>query len=181
MHGPISILPKKILHWYDNNKRILPWRINKPQNKKEYYVLVSEFMLQQTQVKTVIPYFTNFVKKVPNLKALSKSNQKKVLKLWEGLGYYSRAKNLHKTSKILIKKYKGQIPENFVKLIELPGIGDYTANVLLALIYNQPRIGLDGNVKRVLSRLSNRNFFNEVNLSVLSQIGPTNSYIFFEI
>ena len=89
-------------------------------------------MLQQTQVKTVIPYFTNFVKKVPNLKALSKSNQKKVLKLWEGLGYYTRAKNLHKTSKILIKKYNGKIPNNFIKLKELPGIGDYTANILLA-------------------------------------------------
>ena len=112
-------------------------------------------MLQQTQVKTVIPYFNNFVKKIPNLKTLSKSNEKKVLKLWEGLGYYNRAKNLHKTSKILIKKYKGRIPDNFVKLKELPGIGDYTANILLALIYNQSRIALDGNVKRVLSRILN--------------------------
>ena len=112
-------------------------------------------MLQQTQVKTVIPYFNNFIKKIPNLKALSKSSEKKILKLWEGLGYYSRAKNLHKTSKILIKKYKGQIPDDFAKLKELPGIGDYTANVLLALIYNQPRIALDGNVKRVLSRIFN--------------------------
>ena len=120
-------------------------------------------MLQQTQVKTVIPYFTNFVKKVPNLKALSKSNQKKVLKLWEGLGYYTRAKNLHKTSKILIKKYNGQVPESFAKLKELPGIGDYTANVLLALIYNQPRVALDSNVKRVLSRLFNINVEDEVN------------------
>ena len=112
-------------------------------------------MLQQTQVKTVIPYFNNFLKKIPNLQTLSKSNEKKVLKLWEGLGYYRRAKNLHKTSKILIKKYNGQIPNSFVKLKELPGIGDYTANILLALIYNQPRIALDGNVRRVLSRLFN--------------------------
>ena len=112
-------------------------------------------MLQQTQVKTVIPYFKSFVHKVPSLKALSESNEKKILKLWEGLGYYSRAKNLHKTSKILVKKYKNKIPDTFEKLKELPGIGDYTANVLLALIYNQPRIGLDGNVKRVLLRLFN--------------------------
>ena len=91
-------------------------------------------MLQQTQVKTVIPYFNNFLKKIPNLQTLSKSNEKKVLKLWEGLGYYRRAKNLHKTSKILIKRYNGQIPNSFVKLKELPGIGDYTANILLALI-----------------------------------------------
>ena len=89
------------------------------------------------------------------MKALSKCDEKKILKLWEGLGYYSRAKNLHKTSKILIKKYNSQIPDNFEKLKELPGIGDYTANVLLALIYNQPRIALDGNVKRVLLRLFN--------------------------
>ena len=164
MHKDQSILPKKILYWYDKNKRHLPWRIKCSQKKKEYYTLVSEFMLQQTQVKTVIPYFNNFVKKVPNLKALSKSNQKKVLKLWEGLGYYTRAKNLHKTSKILIKKYNGQVPESFAKLKELPGIGDYTANVLLALIYNQPRVALDSNVKRVLSRLFNINVEDEVNL-----------------
>jgi len=121
-------------------------------------------MLQQTQVKTVIPYFNNFVKKIPDLTVLSKSNEKKVLKLWEGLGYYTRAKNLHKTSKILIKKYNSQIPKNFVKLKELPGIGDYTANVLLALIYNQPRVALDCNVKRVLSRLDNINTEETVNL-----------------
>ena len=121
-------------------------------------------MLQQTQVKTVIPYFKNFVNEIPNLKVLSKSNETKVLKLWEGLGYYNRAKNLYKTSKILIKKYNGQIPKSFVELKELPGIGDYTANVLLALIYNQSRIALDGNVKRVLSRLFNINTEDAVNL-----------------
>ena len=151
MHINNTNLSKKILSWYDNNKRTLPWRISQNPKKKQYYRILSEFMLQQTQVKTVIPYFNNFVKKIPNLKALSKSNEKKVLKLWEGLGYYTRAKNLHKTSKILIKKYNGQIPKSFVELKELPGIGDYTANILLALIYNQPRIALDGNVKRVLS------------------------------
>ena len=155
MHRNYKNLPKKILSWYDNNKRILPWRITEKSKKKHYYRILSEFMLQQTQVKTVIPYFNNFVKKVPNLKALSKSSEKKILKLWEGLGYYTRAKNLHKTSKILIKKYNGRVPDNFVNLKELPGIGDYTANILLALIYNQPRIALDGNVKRVLSRIFN--------------------------
>jgi len=121
-------------------------------------------MLQQTQVKTVIPYFNNFVKKIPNLKALSKTKEKKVLKLWEGLGFYRRARNLHKTSKILIKKHNGKIPSDFIKLKELPGIGDYTANVLLALLYNHPRIGIDGNVKRVLFRFFNVNKWNVVNL-----------------
>jgi len=120
-------------------------------------------MLQQTQVKTVIPYFIKFVSKIPNLEVLSTSNEKKILKLWEGLGYYRRAKNLHKTSKILIKKYNSKIPKSFEKLKELPGIGDYTANILLALIYNQPRVALDGNVKRVLSRLGNINTKETVN------------------
>ena len=157
MHINNGNLSKKILSWYDNNKRILPWRLSQKSKKNHYYRILSEFMLQQTQVKTVIPYFNNFVKKISSLKALSNSREKTVLKLWEGLGYYTRAKNLHKTSKILIKKYNGQIPKSFVKLKELPGIGDYTANILLALIYNQPRVALDGNVKRVLSRLDNIN------------------------
>ena len=129
-------LPKKILTWYDNNKRTLPWRVSQNSKKKQYYRILSEFMLQQTQVKTVIPYFNNFVKKIPNLKVLSNSSEKKILKLWEGLGYYRRVKNLHKTSKILIKKHNGQIPKDFSELKALPGIGDYTANILLALIHN---------------------------------------------
>merc|ERR1712072_752659 len=117
---------------------MLPWRVSQNSKKKHYYRILSEFMLQQTQVKTVIPYFNNFIRKIPNLKRLSNTNEKKILKLWEGLGYYRRAKNLHKTSKILIKKYNGKIPNSFIKLKELPGIGDYTANILLALIYNHP-------------------------------------------
>jgi len=160
MHINKKNLPKKILSWYDNNKRTLPWRISPKSKKNQYYRILSEFMLQQTQVKTVIPYFSNFIEKIPSLKALSGSNGNKVLKLWEGLGYYRRAKNLHKTSKILIKKYNGKLPDSFTKLKELPGVGDYTANILLALIYNQPRIGIDGNVKRVLFRLFNTNILN---------------------
>ena len=150
-------LSKKILSWYDKNKRTLPWRISKKSKKKQYYRILSEFMLQQTQVKTVIPYFNNFVKEIPNLKALSKSDEKKILKLWEGLGYYRRARNLRKTAKILVKKYNGKIPKEYEKIIRLPGIGEYTANALLALVYNQPRIPLDGNVKRVFSRLLGEN------------------------
>ncbi len=150
-------LSKKILTWYDNKKRILPWRVGNKSKKKHYYRILSEFMLQQTQVKTVIPYFNNFIRNIPNLKKLSKASEKKILKLWEGLGYYKRAKNLHKTSKILVKDFDEKIPNSFIKLKELPGIGDYTANVLLALIYNQPRIGIDGNVKRLLQRIFNIN------------------------
>ena len=114
-------------------------------------------MLQQTQVKTVIPYFKKFVNNVPNLKALSASNEKKILKLWEGLGYYRRAKNLQKTARILIQKYNGKLPKKFEEIKKLPGVGEYTANALLALVYNQPRIPIDGNVRRVFLRLFNKN------------------------
>ena len=138
--------------WYYNSKRILPWRVGKKSPKKLYYRLLSEFMLQQTQVKTVIPYFKNFTKKFKTLKDLSKSNEKEILKLWEGLGYYRRARNLLKCSKLLEKNYKSKLPKSFNELKKLPGVGDYTANALLGLVYNQPRIALDGNVKRVFSR-----------------------------
>ena len=100
MHQYSDNLPKKILSWYDNNSRSLPWRTNKNSKKNQYYRIISEFMLQQTQVKTVIPYFNNFVSQVTNLKDLSKISEKKVLKLWEGLGYYRRVENLHKTLSI---------------------------------------------------------------------------------
>ena len=153
-------LSKKILSWYDNNKRTLPWRINQKSTKNQYYRILSEFMLQQTQVKTVIPYFNNFVKNIPDLKTLSQSSDKTILKLWEGLGYYRRAKNLRKTSKILVKKYNSKIPNKFEDIKKLPGVGDYTANILLALIYNQPRIGIDANVKRVFERLFDKNLIN---------------------
>ena len=146
-------LSKKILSWYDNNKRVLPWRTSFRSKKNQYYRILSEFMLQQTQVKTVIPYFVKFINKIPSLKVLSKNSEKKVLKLWEGLGYYRRAKNLHKTAKILVKDYNGKLPLEFNEIKNLPGIGEYTARALLALVYNKPYIPFDGNVTRVFSRL----------------------------
>ena len=109
-------------------------------------------MLQQTQVKRVIPYFYNFTKKFKTLKALSKSNETEILKMWEGLGYYRRARNLLACSKILVKNYNSKLPYSINEIKKLPGVGDYTANALLGLIYNEPRIALDGNVKRVFSR-----------------------------
>jgi len=153
MHIDNTNLPKKILTWYDNNKRTLPWRISQKSKKKQYYRILSEFMLQQTQVKTVIPYFNNFVKKIPSLKALSNCKERKILKLWEGLGYYRRAKNLHKTARILIQNYNGKIPKKFEEIKKLPGVGEYTANALLALVHNKASLPIDGNVKRVFSRL----------------------------
>ena len=145
-------LPKKILAWYDNSKRKLPWRVGKKSPKKLYYRLLSEFMLQQTQVKTVIPYFNKFRKKFKTIKALSKSNEREILKMWEGLGYYRRARNLLACSKILVQNYKSRLPRSIIEIKKLPGIGDYTANALLGLVYNEPRIAVDGNVRRVFSR-----------------------------
>ena len=111
-----QFVTKKILNWYDLNKRSLPWRKNVSPTKKQYFTLVSEFMLQQTQVATVIPYFNRFIKNIPNLSSLAKTSDKKLYKLWEGLGYYSRARNLKKTSIKLIKEFNGQLPKDIEKL-----------------------------------------------------------------
>ena len=148
-------LTKKILAWYDNNRRTLPWRVGKKSNNKLYYRVLSEFMLQQTQVKTVIPYFEKFTSEFRNLNSLSKANEKKILKLWEGLGYYRRARNLLATSRILVKRYNSKLPRELDEIKTLPGVGDYTSNVLAALIYNKPTLAFDGNVKRVISRILN--------------------------
>ena len=149
------MITKKILYWYDNNKRSLPWRVKCSAKKKEYFTVVSEFMLQQTQVKTVIPYFNNFLKNIPNFQVLAKVNENKLLKHWQGLGYYSRAKNLKQSAKMIIDNYDGRLPNNFEELKKLPGIGDYTASAILAIAFNKSIIPLDGNVERLLKRLLN--------------------------
>ena len=157
-----SILPKKILYWYDNNKRSLPWRKKLSQVKREYYTLVSEFMLQQTQVATVVPYFNNFIKAIPNISSLAKINEYKLLKYWEGLGYYSRVRNLKKTAQILEKDFKGRLPSTIDELKLLPGIGEYTANAIMAIGFNKPFIPLDGNIERVIKRLLNLKLISEI-------------------
>jgi A/G-specific adenine glycosylase len=109
-------------------------------------------MLQQTQVATVIPYFNRFIKHIPNLEVLAKYDEQKLIKLWEGLGYYSRVKNLKKTAKIVIKDFNKNLPDNILELKSLPGIGDYTASAIMAIAFNKPIIPLDGNIERVLKR-----------------------------
>jgi len=151
-----SNLPKKILSWYDNNKRNLPWRVSKKSPKKLYYRLLSEFMLQQTQVKTVIPYFNKFTEKFKTLEILSKRKEKEILKLWEGLGYYRRARNLLASAKLLVQEYNSKLPKEINEIKKLPGVGDYTANALLGLVHNRPTIAVDGNVKRVFTRILNK-------------------------
>ena len=157
-----SILTKKILYWYDNNKRLLPWRKKFSQIKREYYTLISEFMLQQTQVSTVVPYFNNFIKDIPNIRSLAKINEHKLLKYWEGLGYYSRVRNLKKTAQILEKNFKGRLPSTIEELKSLPGIGEYTASAIMAIGFNKPFIPLDGNIERVIKRLLNLRLISEV-------------------
>ena len=145
-------LSNKILKWYDLNKRSLPWRQKISSEKKQYYTLVSEFMLQQTQVATVIPYFKRFIKNIPDLETLASFQDRKLIKLWEGLGYYSRVRNLKRTAQIIIKDFKKKIPDNFLDLKSLPGVGDYTASAISAIAFNKPVIPLDGNIERVLKR-----------------------------
>ncbi len=116
-----STITNKILYWYDNNKRSLPWRKKNSQTKREYHTLVSEFMLQQTQVSTVIPYFKKFIKYIPNLKSLSNIKEKKLLKYWEGLGYYSRARNFHASCKE-IDREGGSVPKGLNEFQNLKGV-----------------------------------------------------------
>ena len=154
----MSFFSKKIIHWQKiNGRNNLPWQAKSP-----YHVWISEIMLQQTQVKTVIPYFHKFINSFPSIKSLAESNLDNVLASWSGLGYYTRAKNIHLTSKIIHEKYNGSIPNNYDQLIELPGIGESTAGALLSLAFDEPGIILDGNVKRVLSRvLANQSPINQ--------------------
>jgi len=146
-------ISKKILYWYDNNKRALPWRKKVSLKKREYYTLVSEFMLQQTQVKTVIPYFDNFIKKIPNINSLAKVKNETLMRYWEGLGYYSRARNLKKSAIKILKEYNGRLPSTIEELKALPGIGDYTSRAIMAIAFNKKIIPLDGNVERILKRV----------------------------
>jgi len=146
------IITNKILNWYDINKRSLPWRKRTSLKKKQYYTLVSEFMLQQTQVRTVIPYFNRFIKNIPDLETLANFDEQKLIKFWEGLGYYSRVRNLKKAAQVIIKDFNKKLPSNFLELKSLPGIGDYTASAISAIAFNKPLIPLDGNVERVLKR-----------------------------
>ena len=140
---------KKLINWYSVNKRSLPWR----NTKDPYKIWLSEIILQQTQVKQGMPYYNKFIKLYPNVKTLSKSSEQDVLKNWEGLGYYSRARNLHKASKIVVEKYKSQFPKTYNELIKLPGIGDYSASAISSFSNDELHPVVDGNVYRFISRL----------------------------
>ncbi|MEN7973780.1 MAG: A/G-specific adenine glycosylase, partial [Verrucomicrobiota bacterium] len=139
----------RLLPWFASNKRAMPWR----NNRTPYRVWISELMLQQTRVDQVIPYFNRFMKRFPSMKSLAAASQEDVLKMWEGLGYYSRARNLHKAAQIISSHHKGRFPAAAEEIINLPGIGSYTAAAIGSLAFNLDLAVLDGNVIRVLSRL----------------------------
>jgi len=144
-----EVIQKKLLRWFEKNGRDLPWR----KTRDPYAIWVSEMMLQQTQVATVIPYYKNFLKTFPTVRHLARADLSKVLKVWEGLGYYTRARNLHRASQIVLNHFHGRIPDTLKDLLGLPGIGRSTAGAILSFAYNREEPILDGNVKRVLSRL----------------------------
>ncbi len=136
-------------NWFDQEKRDFPWR----KNPTAYSVWVSEVMLQQTRASYVVPYFEKWMKEFPSLSSLAKAPLEKVIKLWEGLGYYQRARNLHKGALQIMQKYKGEIPSSYEELKTIQGIGDYTGRAILAFAFQKREIALDANVKRVFSRL----------------------------
>lgn len=145
----IDLFREDLLHWFIQEQRDLPWR----KDQDPYKVWVSEIMLQQTKVDTVIPYFNRFIEQFPTIEALSKAEEEKVLKAWEGLGYYSRARNLHAAVKEVHEKYNGKVPDTPAEISELKGVGPYTAGAILSIAYGVPEPAVDGNVMRVLSRI----------------------------
>jgi A/G-specific adenine glycosylase len=140
---------KTFVTWYEQNKRALPWR----ETNDPYPIWISEIILQQTKVNQGISYYYNFIKQFPDIYTLANAPIEKVLKIWQGLGYYSRARNMHYAAQQIINQYQGKFPANFQELLKLKGIGEYTAAAIASIAFNIPEPALDGNVYRVLSRL----------------------------
>lgn len=147
--GNILDVPKPLLKWYDSNRRILPWR----EDATPYRVWVSEIMLQQTRVEAVKPYFERFMTSLPTIKDLAKADEETLLKLWEGLGYYNRVRNMQKAAITVMEEYNGEMPSDYEALLALKGIGSYTAGAISSIAYGKPNPAVDGNVLRVLSRI----------------------------
>lgn len=145
----IRKLTPGLLNWYEINRRILPWR----ENPVPYYVWISEIMLQQTRVEAVKPYFARFIDRLPDIRSLAEAEEEILLKLWEGLGYYNRARNLQRAARIIVEQYDGQMPADYEKLLALPGIGNYTAGAVASIAYGICVPAVDGNVLRVLARV----------------------------
>ena len=145
----LAQLPELLLRWYDQSARVLPWR----EDPTPYRVWVSEIMLQQTRVEAVRPYYERFLEAFPTVEALAGAPEDRLLKQWEGLGYYNRARNLRRAAQVIVERYGGQVPASFEELRSLPGIGDYTAGAVASIAFQIPVPAVDGNVLRVLSRV----------------------------
>lgn len=144
---------RKLLAWYDNNRRPLPWRSSANSSAHPYHTLLSEFMLQQTQVSTVIPYFDAFLRRFATLPELAAADEQEILRLWQGLGYYSRARNLLRAARQIVAEHNGIVPKDVDTLLTLPGIGRYTAGAIASIAYDRRAPIVDGNVARVLCRV----------------------------
>lgn len=152
MHeNTLSRLPELLLPWYSENRRQLPWR----NDRDPYHIWVSEIMLQQTRVEAVKGYYARFMKALPNIRSLSQCDDDALQKLWEGLGYYSRVRNLKKAAVMLCSDFGGEFPREYNAILSLPGIGEYTAGAICSIAYDLPTPAVDGNVLRVFSRLTN--------------------------
>lgn len=138
----------KILEWYGQNKRSLPWR----NSRDPYKIWLSEIILQQTRVAQGTPYYLRFLEAFPTVNDMAMAKEEEVLKLWQGLGYYSRARNLHATAKIIVEDYNSTFPDNYKELLKLKGVGDYTASAISSICFNEPQAVVDGNVYRVFAR-----------------------------
>ena len=143
----------RLVGWHGQHQRLLPWRETRAGARNPYAVWISEIMLQQTRVETVIDYFNRWMERFPSVEMLAAADLQAVLKAWEGLGYYARARNLHKAAQQIVVRHNGQLPADRAALLALPGIGEYTVGAILSIAFNQPEPILDGNVKRVLARL----------------------------
>ena len=147
-----ELLPEaiaRLLAWYSASRRLLPWR----QDPTPYHTWIAEIMLQQTRIEAVIPYYERFLRELPDVSALAAVSEDRLLKLWEGLGYYSRARNLKKAALLLMERYDGELPASAVELRKLPGIGDYTAGSIASISFGLPEPAVDGNVLRVMTRV----------------------------
>lgn len=142
-------IKEPILKWYQQNKRELPWR----REKNPYFIWISEIMLQQTRIEAVMGYYERFLKSLPTVQDLAQVDEEKLLKLWEGLGYYNRARNLKKAAQAIQETYHGNIPKQYEELLKLPGIGEYTAGAIASIAFDEPVPAVDGNVLRVVSRV----------------------------
>lgn len=149
MKQELEQIVKPIVKWYQEQKKILPWK----QDKEPYHIWISEIMLQQTRIEAVKKYYTRFMKELPTIQHLAKVSDEKLLKLWEGLGYYNRAKNLKKAAIQIEENYKGQMPTSYAELLNLSGIGEYTAGAIASISYQEKVPAVDGNVLRVVSRV----------------------------